>query len=419
MQALFILISFAGAGYFAVRKRRFDCFSLAYISSVFYFTPAYVGFVPTYATPPTTDMVSGVYVVYIAVLFGLIIAAILYDLMFGRPANDQPWLVYSGAPQYRNVLLILSAIAFTGFVGNLSSIDVGLLAGGAKKRDLLAANTLFYNFWVYPSIALCFLSYYIKSWWFFGLALALLLLDLVLYAMRVHMVIALMAVFFYHLASQERARLILKVKLSVFLVPIVLIFFVFKSIIQPLRQGDYGLFFERLISGDTYLYWLSRAEPFNQAAILNAVIDKQFVSPVSQIYQAFLSFLPYSSSLDLNITPRFHDYFQPELFPHILGHIGNNPWAQMLSAGGWPLLLVAITCYVLLIFFVNYRIFYCSGEVIRVALLLTVPILCFYMQRNDLYFTFVMFKRLFVIFIFSYLLVSFCRQLLLKRICVN
>lgn len=257
MQALFILISLSGAGYFALRKRRFDCFSLAYISSVFYFTPAYVGFVPTYATPPTTDMVSGVYAVYITVLSGVLIAAILYDWVFGRPTSDRPWLAYSGAPQYRNVLLVLSAIAFVGFLGNLSSIDIGLLAGGAKKRDLLAANTLFYNFWVYPSIALCFLSYYTKSWWFFGLALALLILDLVLYAMRVHMVIALMAVFFYHLASQDRARLILKVKLSVLLVPIILVFFVFKSIIQPLRQGDYGLFLERLISSDTYLYWLS------------------------------------------------------------------------------------------------------------------------------------------------------------------
>jgi len=56
VQALFILISFMGAGYFVLKKRRFDCFSLTYISSVFYFTPAYVGFVPTYTTPPTTDI---------------------------------------------------------------------------------------------------------------------------------------------------------------------------------------------------------------------------------------------------------------------------------------------------------------------------------------------------------------------------
>jgi len=300
--------------------------------------------------------------------------------------------VYSGAAQYKNVLPVLCAIALIGFLGNLSSIDISLLAGGAQKRDLLAANTFFYNFWVYPSIALCFLSYYTKNWWYFGLALILLILDLVLYAMRVHIVVALMAVFFFYLASQSRMRLISKVKLSFFWVPIVLVFFVFKSVIQPLRQGDYGLFLERLLSGDTYLYWLSKAEPFNQAAILNAVIEKQFESPISQIYQAFFSFLPYSGSLDLNITPRFHDYFQPELFPHILGRIGNNPWAQMLSAGGWLLLLISIVCYLWLIFIVNHRIFFSSNETVRVALLLIVPIVCFYMHRNDLYFTFVMFK---------------------------
>ena len=45
---LFYFISISGLLYFLIIKRRFDAFALAYFSAVFYFSPGYFGFVPTY-----------------------------------------------------------------------------------------------------------------------------------------------------------------------------------------------------------------------------------------------------------------------------------------------------------------------------------------------------------------------------------
>ena len=72
---------------------------------------------------------------------------------------------------FNNILLIMSISAF---VLNTLTVDVSMLAGGAEKRDLLGASTLFYNFWVYPAILVCCISFFIKKWNFFFIAALLL-----------------------------------------------------------------------------------------------------------------------------------------------------------------------------------------------------------------------------------------------------
>tara|TARA_B100000963_G_scaffold358657_1_gene383818 strand:- start:186 stop:1460 length:1275 start_codon:yes stop_codon:yes gene_type:complete len=418
--SLFYIISISGLLYFLIINRRFDAFTLAYISAVFYFSPGFFGFVPTYSLPPTELIVPQTYLIMNLVLFFILCSAFIYDSIF---ANSKIVKINLNHNEIQNLLFfnnILLIMSISAFVLNTLTVDVSMLAGGAEKRDLLGASTLFYNFWVYPAILVCCISFFIKKWNFFFIGAFLLLLDMYLYAIRAHFILTFIAITTFYFFNLGKIRLIRYVRYFIILFPIFLFLFAFKSFIRPLNDGDYALFFERLFDADIYIYWLTRAEPFNQVAILNKVIYTNFSSPIAQISQAFFSLVPYSGYLDIGIKPRFHEYFHHVLYPHTPpGAIANNPWAQMYSMYGTLMVIASLFFYTASIFLINVKIFFSRSNLIKFSLFIVLPILCFYAHRNDIYFTVLMSKRLFLPLLGSYFLRLFYIQLMQGKLRFN
>ena len=117
------------------------------------------------------------------------------------------------------------------------------------------------------------------------------------------------------------------------------------------------------------MYWLVRAEPFNQVAILNKTLSQEFIAPASHLFMSVVSIIPYSGSIDFGIHQRFHDYFYPVLYPSMkVGAIASNPWAQLMSAGGIPMLLIGRLCFCFL-YIINAKVLFSRS---------TTTLVCFY-----------------------------------------
>jgi hypothetical protein len=349
-------------------------------------------------------------------MVAILSAAVLFDIQFSGKKYIRVDSKIVEVKKINFTVKMLLVVACLSAVGNFLTIDLNLLAGGVEKTDLLANNTYFYNFWVYTSLLALFFSYYLGRKLYFVIALFLLLLDVYFYAMRVHIVLALMAIIFYWVHSKGPLRLILKVNYGILLSPFLLFFFIFKSLMRPLNEGNYGLFIERLLDSETYMYWLVRAEPFNQVAILNKTMTHDFVAPASHLLMSIVSMIPYSGAVDFGIKQRFHDYFYPVLFPNMkIGAIASNPWAQLVSTGGVLMLLCGTLAFLSLIYILNYKTSYTKPSITNLALFSIAPVICFYMHRNDVYFTLLMCKRFILPLVGLYLVRTFFYQLFSKR----
>lgn len=417
METAFFFISLFGLLYFLLAKRRFDFFTLSYFSAVFYFSPGFMGYVPVYFMSQTEAIVPATYLVMNIVLVAILSVAVLFDAQFSQKKFilSESRIIETEKINFTVTLLLI--VASLSAIGNFLTIDRSLLAGGVEKTDLLANNTYFYNFWVYTSLLALFFSYCLGRKVYFVIAFSFLLLDTYFYAMRVHIVLALMAIIFHWLYSKGPVRLISKINYGLLFSPLILFFFVFKSLMRPLNEGNYALFFERLIDSETYMYWLVRAEPFNQVAILNKTVTQDFVSPPSHLLMSIVSMIPYSGSIDFGIHQRFHDYFYPVLYPSMkIGAIASNPWAQLVSTGGVLMLLCGTLIFLLLIYIMNYKVSFTKMSITNLVLFSIAPVICFYMHRNDLYFTLLMCKRFILPLLVIYLVRSFFYQFLSKKL---
>ena len=417
MKTAFFVISLFGLLYFLLVKRRFDFFTLSYFSAVFYFLPGFMGYVPVYYMSQTEVIAPATYLIMNIVLVAILSAAVLFDVQSSQKKFISTESKIVNIEKVNFTVTLLLIVALLSAVGNFLTIDRSLLAGGVEKTDLLANNTYFYNFWVYTSLLALFFSYCTHRKLYFMIALFFLLLDAYFYAMRVHIVLALMAIIFHWLYSKGPVRLISKINYGLLFSPLILFFFVFKSLMRPLNEGNYALFFERLIDSETYMYWLVRAEPFNQVAILNKIVMQDFVAPASHLLMSIVSVIPYSGSIDFGIYQRFHDYFYPALYPNMkIGAIASNPWAQLVSTGGVLMLLCGTFVFLILIYAMNYKISFTKKSTTNLVLFSIAPVICFYMHRNDLYFTLLMCKRFILPLLVIYLVRSFFYQFFSKRL---
>ena len=262
-----------------------------------------MGYVPVYFMSQTEAIVPATYLVMNIVLVAILSVAVLFDAQF-----SQKKFILSESKLLRQkkltLLLRCCYVASLSAIGNFLTIDRSLLAGGVEKTDLLANNTYFYNFWVYTSLLALFFSYCLGRKVYFVIAFSFLLLDTYFYAMRVHIVLALMAIIFHWLYSKGPVRLISKINYGLLFSPLIL-FLCFQSLMRPLNEGimHYSLK-GLLILRPICIGWFELS--FNQTAILNKTVTQDFVSPPSHLLMSIVSMIPYSGSIDFGIHQRFH-----------------------------------------------------------------------------------------------------------------
>jgi hypothetical protein len=382
MQALFVLIASSGLAYLLLTRRRFDVFALAFVSACAYFLPGFSGEVPYYSglgiLDPRVPLLGETYVVMISVLGMLLAATVVADRL--KPP-DVPTLRLAGT---ENAAAAATCLAVAGFAMSLLTIGADVLMDPDKHLILDRLNR-WHTLWALGAVLGAVFSYLRKAWLCFGVSGGLLIADLYV-GFRSEFALAVIAVFLLAMHDEGLQRFLIRNwRMALLGMAAAAFLFFYKMIIFALKLGDAELLTRIISSPETYLSAITSSEPFYTQATLNEVIRQDFQVGFDHLYGVAYLLVPFAAELGAEIRS-FNDLFQPALFPAAIETgLASNIWAQMISTGGWTLLLVFMVIF--------------TGVVAAASSLMRIPNLelrggvavlasywAFYIHRNDIAF---------------------------------
>lgn len=385
MQTLFFAAAIAGAVYFLLSHRRIDLFSLAFASSCVYFLPGFFGAIPYGgAGEATVALESETYLVMAAVMAAITVGAWMFEPHGGHATVRAASVADPVASQ---VALIASVI---GLVLTLQS-DEGDLFSADKVEVLSAVSRWFYIYAVSASLAVV-LAYLHRQWWTLLMAATLLLFS-VYVGFRSHFAMTVIAVFLVHFQAQGAQRFLGRNQVATVLaLTAAMFFFSYKFVYRMVKLGEYDVVAERFVDPQFHLQAIIDSEPFATQMILNEVLRSRFETDGAYIVEGLAAqSILFSERFGLEAVA-FNDLFQPVLFPDIDWGMAGNIWAQMLAAGGWPLLLGFLALFVLTLR-TGSRWLETAGLTTRALIALGGSYWAFYIHRNDIGYQVILEKR--------------------------
>ncbi len=384
MQALFVTVAATGLLYFLVAKRRFDLFSVAFFSACAYFLPGFFGFTNNFVgrdlekvATVRVGLIPETYLVFVTILVTILLAAVAYDrLGQGRAAvavrlrggdSAAAWAV---------------ALALLGFAAAVALTGDALLS--PDKDDVVPSLGRLHTLWAAGASLGVAISFKQRRWVLFAVSFALLLADLYV-GSRSSLAITVIAVFMLWLSAKGPQRLALQNwKVGLVGVSAAYFFFAYKRIYIPVKSGRWDLVAERL--GDTQFYVdaVTKSEPFVTQTVLNEIIAERFYIGMGHFWGIVNLLVPLSPILTGRAPTSFNNTFQPALFPQQTSSgVASNIWGEMLSSGGWPLLVLFVLFFVLMLAVGSYALRTQDPVVVGGAAVLFSSF-AFYIHRHDL-----------------------------------
>lgn len=409
MQEIFIFIAILGLLYFGIVKRRFDFFSLAYLSACIYFLPGFFGYALEPRTPnisirQVSLLVNETYLVMSTVLIAITFGGIFYDL---KPKK------YKSRFKLKNThytTWIAFTIAIFGFFASLVTIGLENLLN-PDKSTLISQLNRWHLIWTVGASIATILSFLEKRWLIFIGCIVLLLFDLYI-GFRHSLAITLLSLFSLWSHDQGRQRIVQNSKAILGGLAIAFTLFIYKFLYVAIKRGNWHLVGERLSDLDFYEKAITQSEPFTTQVILNSVIQNNLHVGINHFKNLVYQLTFFSNNLGTNSVASFNDLFQPILFPTAISGMANNIWAEMWSSGGWLLLLAFIIVFVIILFFGSYYLGN-SDPVVKGGLTSAMTYWAFYIHRNDLMYQITLEKRVIVfwcIFVIFSMFISFTRS---------
>lgn len=384
MYAAFLTIVAAGGMYFLLSHRRFDAFSLAFFSAGIYFLPGLLGSVRDPASDVPVPIESGTYLVMAAVLAAIAAGGFL----FGSDDRHAP---IGASVTDRQGAYVALAMAF-GSLAMALYLD-GNIYFSAEKQDVLDGMSRWYRLHCLVSALAAVMAFAHRQWAPFCLAAALLLFN-VYVGFRVTSAITLLAIFLVHFHRQGPHRFLRDNRKAVVVAAAAgVFFFAYKAVYTLVKLGEYEIVNEKLKEPEFYLSTVMDSEPFVTQCILNEVVRTEFQTDGGYILTGVAAqFMFFGNELGIELTS-FNDLFQPVLFGDIPFGLAGNVWAEMLAAGGWPLLGCFLLAFVVMLRLMS-RWLCASHTSTRVWIALSAAYFAFYMHRTDIGFQLTLQKRL-------------------------
>lgn len=385
MQILFIFLAICSSSYFLLASRKFDYFSLAHFSAIIYFLPGFFGNALYYSNGIWTETVMQIeaYWIMIFVMLSIWLSAIIAEfspqlirLKFVIPAED-------------SVVSILMFVTLASFIAQLAV--AGRVVLMPEKEVVMESlgrwHILFYSA-ATLGLPIAFLKRRYALAWIF---LAFLGFDLFL-GFRSALAISVIATLVLMLYSGGRQRLLFASWKVILIFSIFGAFmFGYKMVAYAVKAGLWDAVWGYFGEENAFLFILTRSEPFLVQQTLNEVVAHNFKTGFDHIATALYQFLLLAPELGAeNIT--FNEKFQPVLFPEVSYGLAANIWAQMWSAGGWPL-LVMFTLIFNLVLAIGNSTLNARSLLVRAGF---APIFCywaFYIHRNELTYALALEKR--------------------------
>lgn len=389
MQLLFLTLAPAGLVYFLFRKRRFDFYSLAYLSAVVYFLPGFFGYalMPPSALNATripAPLLPETYGVFLLVLSSILLGSLLYDGFSPRTVR----LIRLPEPEWALGLLV--AVALLGLIVTL--VTAGSALFSPHKPVVMAALGRWRILWVAGSSLGVILAFLQRRWWIFGLCFALLLFDFYV-GFRSNLALTCMALFVLILHRKGPQRFLWQNKLLGLLgVAAAGLFFLFKFLYIPIKKGNFELVLERATSPTYFLGTVARSEPFGTQAILNEALRERFQMEFAGLGELVYQLMLFAPQFGIE-TEATSDRFREALFPSAPSGLGSNIWAEMWCRGGWGL-LVLFTLFFVAVLGIGSYLLRLQDHQLLVGVALTMSYWAFYIHRNSLAFQVNLEKRI-------------------------
>ena len=397
MHSLYIAVAALGAAHFLFSKRDFDYFALAFLSALLYFLPGLFG-VTSYSVDgrwSDTQIHPEAYAIMIFVLSSIYLAE--------RASAHAPSLpaFTTRVPAPGSVAVILAVAACTGLAGLL--LDAGSEVFQTDKANVLESlgrwHILFYS-----AGTLGFaVAYAAKRHVLLLLFLALLAFDLYI-GFRSALSIALLSVFVLMFHARGKKRLAAtNWAMTTMVLAFGFLMFGYAHIAFAAKAETWDVVWSTLTNPEAILFFFTRSEPFIIQQTLNEVISRRFETDMDHVLSSVYQLMLFAPELGAD-TVSFNSKFQPALFPEVAYGLASNIWAQMWSAGGWPL-LVAFAAVFNIVLAVGNATLRARCTVLRAGL---APVFCywaFYIHRNDLGYTLNLAKRHLLLLLFAVVLV--------------
>jgi hypothetical protein len=389
MRLAFTALAVIGVAYFLAARRRFDLFSLAFLSSCVYFLPGFFGttLTPTrdFAPSASTPLEAGTYAVFCCVLAAVLGSGVLFARLAPIRAAVRVRL-----PAVEDVAAVSVGL---GYLGLFAVLTHGRELLNPDKFTLLQSLDRWHSALTTFATVGAVTAAARKHWAILAASLPLFGLDLFL-GSRTTTALAAMAVILVLLAPMAPSRILLRQRrLVVVALAMTVLFFGWQQLFLPLKRGDWAELFKRGVTPATYRTAFFNSEPFTIQAILNEVVRTQYRVPPDHLLDVAAVAVPFYSKFFES--PRsFNDYFQPDLFPAIrLSGLAGNFWAEALAVGGWALLAGYVVFYVVTLAAGSFGLRSQSLHM-RAVSAMAGAYFAFYVHRNDLLFELLLVRRL-------------------------
>lgn len=386
LQAVFYLTAIIGGGYFVLRRRRFDFFTVGFASGLVYFLPGFFGFVRSsrdFSLPE--PILPATYAVFIAVLLFILAGALVFD-QFAVRERSTPSKTISSLWTTETA----AALAAIGLVATIATSGDVLFS--VNKAAVVESTGRWHVLFRFASVYLLIFAILRRNSVMAIAGTGFLMFDLYV-GFRVGFVIAVIAAATLYLNAFGEQSLLRSQRRNLVLGTLLVgIVFIYKQVYTLVKLGLWDLIVDRLTDPNILLLALLTSEPFGTQSILNEVIRTNFVTSAEHLASTASLLVPFSNMLGAEIQS-FNDLFQHRLFGGVVrGGMANNIWAQMYSIGGWFGIGIAASTYTALLALGSWLLNVKRGSILAlVALAFT--FIAFYIHRNDVAFTLTLIRR--------------------------
>ncbi|MDP9916410.1 hypothetical protein J2W24_002055 [Variovorax boronicumulans] len=399
---VFYLEAIAFSVYFVKLRKKIDYFTVAHFSALIYFIPGFFGYTSYESRGSWSDtpMHSEVYAIMMMVLLSIFLFSFFYSERKRKSENLQK--IKNGRALEVKLFFLIAVVGVALFL-----LEVGMGFANPEKdevlEDLGRGHIIFYS----AAMLGLPLAVAMRMKVMGGILFSLLLFNVYI-GFRSNFAVSMIAVGVWY-CGVHRDLVVRNIgKVSFLLLSFGLFMFLYKTIAYAVKAGMWELVSDRLFDSETYFYMIANSEPFITQSILNEVVGRGFQTSWDHIYSSVYQLLFFSSSLGASAIS-FNDRFQFELFGNVGYGMGSNIWAQMWSAGGWPLLLLMICLFNLILIFGN-KTLKSRDAMFSAGLAPIFSYWAFYIHRNDLSYMLGLSKRLLVVWILCAILSRIMRR---------
>lgn len=409
MQIIFCVISFVGILYFLLAKRVFDWFTVAYFSACIYFLPGFIGYTSylTLTRWSETPINNEAYCIMISVEIMILLGAIISDIFVVEKTVNS-------APENCTMLYTTLFISILALV--LMFITTGNAIFYSDKQAMMNELNRYYILYYTATMIGCIMSFEYKKWLLLVIFCLLIMFD-VFIGFRTTCAISFIGIITLWLAKKGQKRFLFHYwKQGIIGASMGVLLFLYKQISYAVKIGDVDLLMS-LFRGtsDTSIFraMFINSEPFITQTVLNAVTQSHYSVGLHHLKGLFYQFILFAPQFGINAVS-FNDLYQKDLFPDVEYGMANNIWAEMWSAGGWPLLMLFLLTFVIIVYIATLFT-KVQNPSLRSVVAVMASYWAFYIHRNDIAYEMNLEKRVLLVVGLVFAVSAFIRWVITTR----